>query len=373
MLTPSKFDALLTPLLDLYEDFIQSIINDIARRLLKTVGLPATAAWQMVQLVESGGLYEDILDLLAVMTGKSTEILKDIFKEAGIETIKFDNRIYEAAGLKPLPINLSLPMQQVLLAGLRKTAAEVYNMTLTTALASQQYFVNALDLAYMQVSSGTMGYMQSVKEAVSTLADEGVQVIDYKKTHDQVDVAVRRAVLTGVAQTAGNIQLEGAKEMDTDLVQTSAHIGARPSHALWQGKVFSLSGTHPKYPPFSETGYGTGPGLCGWNCRHQFYPFYEGISENVYNETMVGEYEDKKVKFNGQEITVYEASQDQRKIERAIRKYKREAIALGNIGLDASDKEAKVKEWQANMRDFIKQTGMVRQPVREGGLTGRGA
>jgi hypothetical protein len=367
MLTASQFDQLLTPILELFDDFTQSVLNDIARRLVKAGGITATAAWQMMRLLESGLVYTDALDMLAMLTGKSQVVLKMIFDKAGVETMTFDNTIYKVAGLRPLPIPLSPAMQSVLLAGLRKTAGEVYNLVLTTAIDGQNAFIDALDTAYMQVVHGTMGYDQAIKAAIKHTAREGLRVIDFRGHKDQIDVAVRRAVLTGVAQTTGNLQMYGAMESGIDLVQTSAHIGARPSHEVWQGKVFSVFGKTPGYPLFSETGYGTIGGLCGINCRHSFYPFYKGISENAYKQATLHEYAEKKVMFNGKEGSVYEATQHQRAIEREIRKTKREAIALGEAGIDNTEEVMKIHTLQADMRDFIGQTGLNRQSVREGG------
>jgi len=371
MLTPTAFDQLLVPILDLYDDFIMSVINDIARRLVKTGIITSTAAWQMNRILEGGAVYTDVLDYISILTGKSSTVLAGMFTKAGVSTITFDNRIYIAAGLKPLPIPLSPAMQQVLIAGLRKTAAEIYNLTMTTALEAQHIFIETLDLAYMQVTNGTMSYTQAIKAGIKEMARKGVKIVEYNKSKDQADVAVRRAVLTGVAQTTGNIQMYGAMESGIDLVQTSAHIGARPTHAEWQGKVFSVFGKTPGYPLFSETGYGTGPGLCGWNCRHSFYPFYEGISKNFYTEAMLDEYDNKRVKYNGVEMSVYDASQKQREIEREIRKTKREAEALAEAGFDNTEEIDKIHGLQARMRDFVVQTGLIRQPVREGGKVQR--
>jgi hypothetical protein len=141
-----------------------------------------------------------------------------------------------------------------------------------------------------------------------------------------------------------------------DLVQTSAHIGARPSHAEWQGKVFSRSGASGKYPPFVEsTGYGTPGGLLGINCRHSFYPFFEGLSENAYSGAERDDYAKQSIKVGDKEISVYEATQVQRRIERKIREWKRRAGAVEAAGLDNASELAKVREWQKRMRNFIGQ------------------
>jgi hypothetical protein len=156
--------------------------------------------------------------------------------------------------------------------------------------------------------------------------------------------------------------------MGCSLIATSAHIGARPTHELWQGQVFAVVGSTPEYPNFQEsTHYGEVDGLCGINCRHSFYPFYEGISEEAYTQKTLDEYADATVEYNGQEMSVYEGTQKQRAFERQIRAAKREAAALEVAGFSNEDEVAKVRHLQADLRDFIDQTGLDRQSVREGG------
>ncbi len=367
MLTASYLDLLPLIILDLYYRYEQSVIEDICRRLAKMNF--DSAAWQVQRLTESGALYENILKKLAQLTGKSEAELKRIFTKAGVKAITFDDAIYIKAGLKPVPLNMSPAMSRVLAVGLRKTMGAMRNLTLTTAITSQQSFIDAVDLAYMQVSTGSMSYAQAIEQAVVAVADKGVQVVSYPGRKDQLDVAVRRAVITGVNQTAGELQITRADEMGSDLVQTSAHPGARPTHEVWQGKVFSRSGRSTKYPDFmTETGYGKVDGLCGINCRHSFAPFFEGLSVNPY-EGQLDQYNEQTVTYQGKEISQYEATQIQRGIERKIREWKRRLDALETAGLGYSQEAVKalnkVNNWQKAMRDFIKETGLNRQSVRE--------
>jgi hypothetical protein len=364
-LTPDYLDVLPDSIMPLYDEFSQSVINDIARRLAKMPMTP-TAAWQAKRLIESGQVYEDVIKQVAKLTGRSEKELTELFKKAGVRSIRFDDSIYKAAGLSPLPLNLSPAMAQVLAAGLRKTNGLMNNLVLTTALTSQQAFISASDLAYLQVTSGAFSYDEAIRAAIKKVASEGLYVVYPSGKKDLLDVAMRRAVLTGVSQTASKLQEARADEVGQDLVQTSAHGGARPSHALWQGKIFSRSGADPDYPSFvPETGYGTGAGLGGWNCRHSWYPFFKGISRNAYEKATVDEMNAKTVTLNGKEIPMYEATQIQRSIERKIRAWKREAGALSAAGKDNTFELMKVKEWQARMRAFVKETGLQRQNVRE--------
>jgi hypothetical protein len=359
---------------ELYQAFEDSVLVDIARRLGNLSF--AAAAWQVQRLSESGLLYKDILKRLAVLTGQSEKVLREIFKQAGVKAIAFDDRIYKAAGLSPAPLSLSPAMLQTLIAGINKTQGAINNLTMSTAIAGQQQFIEASNLAYMQVSSGAMDYNRAIRQAVKNVAAQGLHVIQFKKGHDLLDVAARRTVLTGVSQTANQLQIQRADEMGADLVAVSAHIGARNhgvgpmNHASWQGKVYSRSGTSQKYGNFVEiTGYGTGEGLGGWNCRHSFYPFFEGVSEQVYGKATLQDYADKKVAYNGKEISIYDATQKQREIERAIRYFKRQAMALEAAKLDSTSERAKVSFYQGMMRDFIKQTKLDRQYVREQVIT----
>jgi hypothetical protein len=368
VLTPSAFDAIATKITDLYEEYNQSVINDIARRMVKMGKIMPSAAWQMQRLIESGKTFDQAYYAIGNLLKRNKKVLRDAFRAAGVKSIKFDDRVYKAVGLNPLPLNLSPAMLNVLMAGLEKTAGVVENFVKTTALDASQTFIKATDLAYMQVSSGAMSYNEAIRAGIKKVAAEGIHIINYATGHkDQLDVAMRRAVLTGVAQTVGRLSITRADELGCDLVQTSAHIGSRPTHEPWQGRVFSRSGKDPKYPSFlGETHYGEVDGLCGINCRHSFYPFYKDISRNAYTQETLREYKNKIVQYNGEDMSVYEAIQRQRAVEREIRKVKREANALFAVGLDNGEEVIRVKSLQAQMRDFIEQTKLSRQPDREG-------
>ena len=364
MLTADQLDILPNAYVELWQEFEQSVINDMARRLANLSY--DSAAWQAQRLIESGKLYETVLAELAAKTGQSEAVLREIFEKAGVQSLRFDDKIYTAAGLSPNPLNQSPAVLAVLQAEYNKTNGILQNLVRTTALSSQRDFLKASDMAYLQVRTGAMSYDQAIRAAIKSIGDSGLSVF-YPSGHtDKLDVAMRRNVLTGVSQTAGKMQEARANEMGADLVQVSAHIGARPLHQEWQGQIYSRSGTHGKYPDFvSSTGYGTGAGLGGWNCRHSWYPFFAGISNNAYTEADRQSFANRSVTHNGKEISVYEATQRQRYIERQIRKWKRQASALDAAGTDNAPELAKVREWQARARDLVKQTGLNRQYVRE--------
>jgi len=364
MLDPGYVDDITRPLIELFQQLENSVIEDIVRHLAKMDF--SSAAWQVQRLSESAMLYDEILERVSSISKVSRDELERIFQKAGVKAINFSDEIYRKAGLDPLPFHVSPQMARVLKIGLSRTIETMSNLVGTLAITGQEAFVSAADLAYLQVTTGTMSYTEALRQGVKKLSTEGLRVIQYASKRDQVDVAVRRAVLSSVGKTAADLQLERAQEMGCDLVQMSAHIGARPSHQVWQGKVFSISGKSTKYPPLIEsTGYGTVTGFAGMNCRHSCYPYFEGISERLYSEAELKSYENKTVTYNGKEIPIYEATQKQRYIERNIRQWKRQASLLDQLGLDNTNELAKVKEWQAEMRGFVKETGLIRQRERE--------
>jgi hypothetical protein len=370
LLTADQLDALVVPIVRLYSEYEDRIIADIARRIGNMNF--ASASWQVQRLSESGFLYQDILKKLSVLTGKSDQELRNIFKRGGVRTLNFDDSVYRQAGMSPIPLNLSPAMLNVLKIGIEKTSGALRNLTMTTAIESQNAFINATDQAYLAVSSGALDYNTAIRRAVKSVGESGLMVVYPSGARSALDVATRRAVLTGVGQTAGRLQWQRADEMGVDLVQVSAHVGARntgegyANHESWQGKIYSRSGLHQKYKHFeTETGYGTGEGLHGYNCRHSFYPFFEGISKDAYDKATRDEAQNKTVTYNGKQISAYEASQIQRAYERRVRYFKRQQLALEAAKLDAARETAKIKAWQARLRDLIKQTGRNREYVRE--------
>jgi hypothetical protein len=158
--------------------------------------------------------------------------------------------------------------------------------------------------------------------------------------------------------------MNNCDELGCDLVETTAHIGARPEHEAWQGKIFSLSGTSDKYPPFSICGLGEVDGICGINCRHSYYPYFEGLEEH-YTEKELDEIAEQKVTYNGETMTRYEGEEKLRGMERNIRAYKRRALTQEAAGVDNTKARQKIGEWQAKARDFTKQTGIERDRARE--------
>lgn len=379
MLTPEYLDHCADDIVELCSGLDQLIVRDIVRRLMKAGRVTNTAAGQILRVQESGLLYDEVIAEVAHYANASEQQVRTLFEDAGIQAIKYDSTIYTAAGLFPPPLAMTPTALQVLNAGLKKTQGYLQNLTKTTANGAQQAFIRATTIAEMQVDSGAFDYVSAIRNAVRTAIEGGEWVTYPTGHHDRLDVATRRAVLTGVNQTAAEVSLSYADGMECDLVEITAHAGARPEHAVWQGKVFSRSGKSNKYDDFkSSTGYGTGAGLCGWNCRHNFYPYFEGLSISAYPKTKLKAYENQTVTYNGDKIPYYDATQKQRAMERAIRDSKRKVAGLDEAVKSAkgeptakameqefSEVAIRLKRQEAALKDFTQQTGLLRQQERE--------
>lgn len=365
MLKPEYLQRVPDGMIKLYAQAEADILADMARRISTYDYWIPAVEHQAKMLEEAGMVREEILARLKTLTGRADRELRQMMQEAGTAALKSDDAVYRRQGLNPPPVSASADLQKVLQAGYEKTSGAFRNLTLTTARTAAHQFEQALDRAYMQITLGGMESGTAIRSTIKQLSAEGVGAIRYPTGRtDTIEVAVRRAVVTGVNQTALRLQDARADEMGADLVEVSAHAGARPSHAQWQGGIYSRSGKSRKYPDFVKTtGYGTGAGLGGWNCSHSFRPWFEGMSR-TYDKALLKEYQAKDYEYNGVRMTEYEALQEQRKIERSIRRWKREKNALDAAGLDSSEASAKITEWNRRQKDFLEQTGLKADGTR---------
>lgn len=357
MLTPDYLEHCADAVILLYQRLDESIARDIARRLMKMGEITDTARWQAEQLQHAGLLFEDVVAEVAKYSGATETAVRRAFEDAGVQSVDAEIEQYLRAGITVPPIRQSERAWNILQAALRKTNGELHNLTLTTAVETQQRFIAACTLAEMQVSSGMLDHQTAVRRAVQDASGAGASVL-YPSGHiDKLDVAVRRAVLTGVNQTCGKISLALAEEFGCDLMEITAHAGARPSHAVWQGQIVSRSGRRG-YLTLSDIGYGTGPGFMGWNCRHSWNPFFEGISKRSYTKEDIEALNAKDVPYNGGMYTEYEISQMQRRMEREIRATKRELTAFDAAGLqeDFARQSVKLKAQEQKLKDFTRAT-----------------
>lgn len=355
MLTPEELEHVSDDIVNLYSDIENELIRDIIRRIIETGEISSTAELRIRSVQELGKNYNDLIKTIAKYTSKSESCIKRTFEEACIKSLDYDDKIYKSVGLNPIPLNQSPNMLQILESTIKKTNMQFNNLTMTMIDSAQKIFIDNLNKGYLKTITGAFSYNEAVKQAIDELSKNGLYIEYPSGRKDCVDVAVKRAVRTGIVQTSGKLQEIRAEDMGCEYYETSAHVGARNigtgycNHESWQGRVFKIKGSTNEYPNFkSSTGYGKIQGLCGINCRHAFFPFFPGISKRAYTDEELKDISNQTVTYNGKEIKKYQAEQMQRKSERDIRETKR------NISLyDEAFKTTKDKVLKKELSDKL--------------------
>lgn len=359
MLTPEYLLHAPEPAEEIAEQLHMDILERIIERILIRFGrgddylLTPVDKWQIEVLQDAGFLLEDIQKEIAKATGRMQEEIAAAMEDAGVRSIEYDDEIYKKAGLNPKPLTQSPHLVRIMQDTYEQTMGEWRNFTSISKRAVHSLFVDACDTAYMQAMSGAISARQAVKEALEKIVEGGVYVTYPGGRKDTIETATARAVRTGISQASGRIQLARMDEMGVDLVLVSSHLGARPSHYEWQGKIYSRTGNG--YPDFvSTTRYGKVDGLKGANCRHSFSPYFEG-QKNPFQH------------YDSEENQkLYETEQRARAMERRIRDTKRKVMGYKATGdAEAYEKAAAMLTQQNKAyNDYCKETGLKKRSDR---------
>lgn len=376
MLTEQDFIKIEKQANQLYANLELDIIEEIAARIAN-FGYANTVVVNDIKIAqEMGILYQDIVTLVAKYNNTSYKEVNRIFTEASETSLNYDDKIYKEAGIDPKPLSQSESIKQTMNATIERTAGNLQNLCMTTANTAQTQFYNAINSAYMFTSTGVKSYTQAILDEIKNISKQGA-IIQYPSgARRSVESAVRTNIVTAINQNCGKLQELRADELGWDLMELTAHSGARPEHARWQGKIVSRSGKKG-YLSFRDIGYGEATGFKGVNCRHDWYPYYPG-STKTYTQEQLNAWKNEKVTYNGKEYSKYEATQIQRKIERQIRNDKKQLAGLQGI-LNSNINDNKLiletktnfskrsliyKTHQNELDDFIKQTSLVKDNSR---------
>lgn len=320
------------------------IMEDIVRRIKKTEKITSTADYQLNVLIDLGYSSEDIKKELTEALGKSEEYINKLYESVLTEEYVRNKAVYDAKGVEFIPFEENPTIKNILEGVMAQTGGTMNNLTQTMGfvvnvdgkskfMLLSEYYRRKMDEIVMDIATGSFDYNTTLKKAIKEMTNSGVRWIDYNSGwHNRITVASRRAVMTGLSQIAQGVNDYNADRLDTNYFEVTAHSGARPSHAIWQGKVYT------KEELYSVCGLGTVTGLLGANCYHLYYPFFKGLSVRAYTDAQLKEYRRNDTHFyNGKEISQYEASQIMRKKETDMRA-QREKIHLMKIG--GADKDA---------------------------------
>lgn len=370
MIDDGKLEKLIKPLVKVYEDLELELIKDIAMRLNTYTGIEGSLKWYLDKLQEIGGFTKDNLALLAEYSGKSQYEVKRILKYAGYDVAKLD-KYKPYIDDEQLKNNLSSfyeseAVQNILDNSIRE-ANSMMDIIQTKALESaKESYMNILTDAYIKTSSGVYSYDQAIKIALKNLAKEGFTGATYRNGKKlSLESTVRRDILTKSHQLAGDIELQKAKELGTNLVYVTQHLGARirtkytkedyEVHFDWQGKVYMLEGSNDKYDNFYEkTGYGKLLGLCGVNCRHHFFATFEGWKHPALLDAEKNEEE-------------YLKQQKQRAYEREYRslRYQKEVANILGDKDELRKLNARTRAFNEGYNQFLQENNLQRNYSRE--------
>lgn len=378
--SPEILDTLPEELAELYRSLEATLLEEICSRL-KLAGELNEVTVQDIRALRSHGIsLEEIEKAIQRTANISQRDLQKLLDDVVERNQRYYKEVIDLAGVTaPETIVSAADIATIMAQAQRGVGNLTRSMGFLvdngrTMLAPARAYQWALDNAEMQVMSGAVSYNQAIKHAVKQLADSGIKVVDYESGHrDQIDVAVRRAVMSGVSRLCAKYTEQSAEYLETPYFEISAHIGARDTgvgwqnHKAWQGRVYSIR-VGDKYPSIYEVcGLGYVDGLEGANCRHIRTAFVDGVMERTYTDEELEHIDDgHDVDFEGKHYTAYEATQKQRQIERTVRKLKREQAAYKAAGLeeDAQAVTARIRRLNAKYKAFSKAAGLPEQRER---------
>ena len=339
----------------------ERILQDIARRIKKTGEITSTADWQINRLRILGYSSEDIeREIKKTLDASYPEMFELYDKVIDWEYVR-NKDIYEQINAEFIPYEENKQLQQITDAIIQQSLEDLENVTKSLGFyldyngrkvltPLSQVYTNYLDNACFDIVTGAFDYGSVLRRVVTQLTNSGLRKIEYGSGYaSRVEVAARRAVMTGVANLTGEIADYNAKKLGTEYFEVEWHAGARPTHAVWQGQVWT------KEQLYSVCGLGTVTGLLGANCYHTYYPFFPGISQRNWSDEWLeaqNRKESKPKEFRGKEYTLYEAKQRQRQMETAMRAQREKVQMLQEGGADPDEVMLQKAKYQGQLNEY---------------------
>lgn len=376
MLTPQKLEKIPIELQKIFSKLEQDIMIDIVRRVAENGEITRTADYQINRLHELGVSKKIIKKYIQEALALSEKEIDNIYENAIKASYTEDKFLYKATGTEFIEFNDNDELQQTIRAIKKQTKEQIYNLSNSTGFIKSdngkrvftpltQYYQDILDKNVSGILNGVIDYNTAIKNTVQEMTKSGLRTVDYASGKSfRIESAVRTALMTGVNQIAAKISNENAEKLGTEYFEVSAHGTARPSHQVWQGRVYK------KEELESVCGLGKVDGLCGANCRHSYYPFIPGISVRKYTDEQLEEWanrENTPKKYGDKEYTSYEASQEQRKLEMLMRKQRQDIKLLKEGGANEEDimiAEARYRITSDEYVKFSKAMGVPQQRER---------
>lgn len=366
-----------------YRTLEQEIMSDIVRRIKKAGKITSTADWQLNRLIFLGKSSEDLKKLVASAVQFDDAEVEKLYQAVIEEEYTVYRKQYEEITKEFIPYSENLWLQQITEAMIRQTKGDLINITRSMGFMLKKgaytplsaIYDDYLDQAIVDITSGAFDYNTVIRRVVGEMTRSGLRTdhafstnptdytgIDYPSGwHNRIDVAARRAILTGVSQLTDQITRKNAEILGVDRFEVSWHVGARPEHAEWQGKVYTMDQLE------DICGLGTGAGLLGWNCRHSYYLFFPGSERQYTDEWLEEQREAEAVKqsFRGREYNTYEATQKQRRMETNMRAQRSKVRLLEEGEADPDDIVIAKCKYQAQLDEYKEFSRRFRLPEQK--------
>lgn len=372
MLRPDYIEKLPNEIVKQFLILEEQVIFDISEKLNKNLRLSESDEHRIKALMNMGYDAEEIekaINKQINIAAKHTEQLMFDIAKVSYET---DQKLYRQGGKELIDLEDNIPMKEFINQAARESKDRILNLTGSTGFAHnrqvidvRQFYIDTLNQGFLQVSTGLYDHNVAIRQAVNTICDRGLVAIDvqHKRIWD-IESHVRTSIMTGVNQITGYMSEANADMMGQDLMEITAHIGARPSHADWQGQIVDREG-RGDYLSLDDIQYGDAAGFKGTNCRHDWFPHFEGISERAYTEKDLDNIDPPDFEYDDKTYTAYEATQRQRYYERNMRKVKRRIIAADAIDDDIFTAESiRLRRLREEYKEFSQAAGLRQKHER---------
>lgn len=362
MIDERIIDKLVERLADRIEQGNTYTLQKIGESIKKIGALTPSKAQQLIQILKYGGNYDKIVERLARITELNVRDIYEIFEEVAKSDYAFAKQFYDYKGVKYIPYEQNLALQQQVKALARMTANQYVNFSNTLAFTKRvngrvvytdlaRTYQDVIDKAVLSIVQGKSTFDEQMYSTIKELGSSGLKTVDYASGRSvRLDSSVRQHLKGALRNLHNETQAVFGEEFGADGVEISVHQNPAPDHAEVQGRQFSKE-EFEKFQNDQDAVDYTGKvfesehnghdrrSISEYNCYHYTFDIVLGVSKPEYSEKELQKIIDdnnKGFELDGEHYTNYEGTQLQRKLETEIRKQKDIQImakASGNKGL----------------------------------------